>query len=83
MGYAVIAYRLGLAMGVLLAVWSGLSLVSASADGPFQVGLYVHFEDGSTFSQCVELEGVGATGLEVLRQAGIDLFLDHPNVCRG
>ncbi len=69
-------HRLGLTVGILLLAWGGLSLRSASADGPILVGLYVQFEDGSVFTQCVELEGPEATGLEVLRRAELELIYE-------
>ena len=43
------------------------------ADGPIRVGLYVQFEEGSVVTQCVELETDQATGLDVLRQSGLEL----------
>jgi hypothetical protein len=69
-------HRLGLVIGVLLAVWVGLGTVTASADNPIRVGLYVQFEDGSTFTQCVVVDASEATGLDVLRQSGLDFIFE-------
>ena len=63
-------------MGILLLILGGLSLSVASADGPIQVGLYIQYEDGSTLTQCVELDGPDATGLDVLRKAELDLVFE-------
>ena len=67
--------HVGLAVGILLVILGGLSLSVASADGPIQVGLYIQYEDGSTLTQCVELDGPDATGLDVLREASVPAFL--------
>jgi hypothetical protein len=69
-------FRFGLAISILLVVWGWLSNLSAFADDPLRLGLYVQFEDGSTVTQCVELDGPEATGLDVLRQAEIDLVYE-------
>ncbi len=68
--------RLALAIGVLLGVWLGMNVPAVFADGPIRVGLYVQFEDGSTFTRCVELEAAEATGLDVLRQSELDLIFE-------
>jgi hypothetical protein len=63
-------------MGILLGVWVGLGALTASADSPIRVGLYVQFQDGSTFTQCVEVDASEATGLDVLRQSGLDFIFE-------
>ncbi len=68
--------HLGLATGILLLICGGLNLLSASADGPTRVGLYVQFEDGSIVTNCVELDQPAATGLDVLREAKLNLIFD-------
>jgi hypothetical protein len=68
--------HVGLAVGILLVILGSLSLSVASADGPIQVGLYIQYEDGSTLTQCVELDGPDATGLDVLREAELDLVFE-------
>jgi hypothetical protein len=68
--------HVGLAVGILLVILGGLSLSVASADGPIQVGLYIQYEDGSTLTQCVEPDGPDATGLDVLREAELDLVFE-------
>jgi hypothetical protein len=60
-------------IGVLLGVWGTLT---ASADSPIRVGLYVQFQDGSTLTQCVEVDAPEATGLDVLRQSGLDFIFE-------
>lgn len=69
-------YRLILIFGIVFLAWAWGGVLLTSADGPIQVGLYIQFEDGSTFEQCVELDGVGATGLDVLRQSDVDLIFE-------
>jgi hypothetical protein len=69
-------HRLSLVMGILLGVWVGLGALTASADSPIRVGLYVQFQDGSTFTQCVEVDASEATGLDVLRQSGLDFIFE-------
>jgi hypothetical protein len=59
-----------------LLLWDILGLAPAMADGPVQVGLYIQYEDGSAFTQCVELDGPDATGLDVLQQAGLGLIYE-------
>jgi hypothetical protein len=68
--------RLSLVIGILLGVWVGLGALTASADSPIRVGLYVQFQDGSTFTQCVEVDASEATGLDVLRQSGLDFIFE-------
>lgn len=68
--------RLPLVIGALLAAWVAMGILPAFADGPVRVGLYVQFEDGSTFTQCVTLDGPEATGLDVLRHSGLDLIFE-------
>jgi hypothetical protein len=63
-------------MGILLGVWVGLGALTASADSPIRVGLYVQFQDGSAFTQCVEVDASEATGLDVLRQSGLDFIFE-------
>jgi hypothetical protein len=71
-----------LALGMALALWAGGSAAPALADGPIRVGLYVQFEDGSSATRCVALNpadyppGKEATGLDVLRQSGLDLVFE-------
>jgi hypothetical protein len=73
---------LGMALGVALAPWAAGSAAPALADGPVGVGLYVQFEDGSSVTRCVALNpadyppGTEATGLDVLRQSGLDLVFE-------
>jgi hypothetical protein len=69
-------HRLSLVIGVLLGVWVGLGALTASADSPIRVGLYVQFQDGSTFTQCVEVDTPEATGLDVLRQSGLGFIFE-------
>jgi hypothetical protein len=65
-----------------LALWAAGSAAPALADGPVRVGLYVRFEDGSSVTRCVALNpadyppGQVATGLDVLRQSGLDLVFE-------
>jgi hypothetical protein len=68
--------RVALAMGVVVVALAWLGARPASADDPIRVGLYIQFEDGSSFTQCVELAGVEATGLDVLRQSGLGLVFE-------
>lgn len=68
--------RVALAMGVVVVALLWLGARPASADDPIRVGLYVQFEDGSTFTQCVELVGVEVTGLDVLRQSELGLVFE-------
>lgn len=68
--------RLGLVLVIWLALWSGPGLGAASADGPIRVGLYIQYADGSSFTQCVELDRLEATGLDVLRAADLDLVFE-------
>ncbi len=69
-------------LGMALALWASGSTAPALADGPIRVGLYVQFEDGSTTTRCVALNpadypaGKEATGLDVLRQSGLDLVFE-------
>ncbi len=70
-------------LGIALARWAAGSTVTAAlADGPLRVGLYVQFEDGSSVTRCVALNpadyppGQEATGLDVLRQSGLDLLFE-------
>jgi hypothetical protein len=71
-----------LALGMVLALWAAGSTAPALADGPVRVGLYVQFEDGSSVTRCVALNpadyppGKEATGLDVLRQSGLDLVFE-------
>ncbi len=71
-----------LALGIVLALWAVGSAAPAWADGPVRVGLYVQFEDGSSVTRCVALNpadyppGKEATGLDVLRQSGLDLVFE-------
>jgi hypothetical protein len=73
---------LGMALGIALALWAAGSAAPALADGPLHVGLYVQFEDGSSVTRCVALNpadyppGKEATGLDVLRQSGLDLVFE-------
>jgi len=71
-----------LALGMALALWAVGSAAPTLADGPVRVGLYVQFEDGSSVTRCVALNpadyppGKEATGLDVLRQSGLDLIFE-------
>ena len=72
-----------LGLGIALALWAaGSTAAPALADGPVRVGLYVQFEDGSSVTRCVALNpadyppGKEATGLDVLRQSGLDLIFE-------
>ena len=71
-----------LALGMALALWAAGSTAPALADGPIRVGLYVQFEDGSSTTRCVALNpadypaGKEVTGLDVLRQSGLDLIFE-------
>jgi hypothetical protein len=69
-------HRLSPVIGILLATWVGLGALTASADSPIRVGLYVQFQDGSTFTQCVEVDAPEATGLDVLRQSGLGFIFE-------
>jgi hypothetical protein len=70
-------------LGMALALWAaGSAAAPALADGPIRVGLYVRLEDGSSMTRCVALNpadyppGKEATGLDVLRQSGLDLIFE-------
>ncbi len=71
-----------LALGIALALWAAGSTTPVLADGPIRVGLYVQLEDGSSVTRCVALDpanyppGKEATGLDVLRQSGLDLLFE-------
>jgi hypothetical protein len=71
-----------LTLGMILALWAAGNAAPALADGPVHVGLYVQFEDGSSVTRCVALNpadyppGKEATGLDVLRQSGLDLVFE-------
>jgi hypothetical protein len=73
---------LGMVLGIAPALWAAGSAAPALADGPVRVGLYVQFEDGSSVTRCVALNladyppGKEATGLDVLRQSGLDLVFE-------
>ncbi len=67
---------------ICLVAWAGVGAGTVFAEGPIRVGLYVQFEDGSSLTRCVELDaanypvGEEATGLDVLRQSGLDLIFE-------
>jgi hypothetical protein len=72
----------GMALGIVFALWAAGSAAPALADGPVHVGLYIQFEDSSSVTRCVTLDpadyppGREATGLDVLRQSGLDLAFE-------
>jgi hypothetical protein len=77
-GLSVVGLCLGLAVLTVLAM-------PVAADGPNRVALVVAHENGVR-TKCIEFEGDGITGLDVLRESGLDLIYEGQSqgafICR-